>query len=74
MRGVPIAMIIKAAGVFENAGELVASGPHKVDVCLRAGVPILESPLFPCLTPKYFVIPIAVKWWVDVNQVDALVG
>jgi hypothetical protein len=74
MRGVPIAVIIKTASLLQDTGNLYASWPHKLNIGLRGFVPIFEGSLLFALTPENFVISIRIKWWVDINQVDASVG
>lgn len=49
--GVPVAVIIKAAGLFEDAGQLHAARAHEVYVGLGAGVAVFKGAFLPGLTP-----------------------
>ena len=74
MRRVPVAVIVKAAGLLEHAGELDAARAHVVDVGLCAGVAVLEGALLLRLAPEDFVIAVGVERRIDVDQVNALIG
>src|SRR5438552_1846790 len=74
MTGVPVAVVVEAAGVLEDAGELNAAGAHVFDVGLGAGVAVLEGTLFLGLAPEDLVVAVGVEGRVDVDQVDAGVG
>ena len=74
MRGVPVAVVVEAAGLLEDAGELDAAGPHVVDVGLRGGVAVFEGPLLLGLAPEDFVVAVGVERRIDVDQVDAGIG
>lgn len=71
MAGVPVAVVIEGAGFFEDAGEFHAAGAHVVDVGLGAGVAVFKRALFFRLAPKDFIISVAVKRRIDVDQVHA---
>ena len=43
--GVPVAVVVEAAGLLEDAGQFHAARAHEVDVGLRAGVAVLEGAL-----------------------------
>ena len=74
MAGVPIAVEVKAAGLFENARQLDAAGPHELDVSLRGFMPVVKRPLLFRLAPEDFVIPIGIKGRIDVDEIDAGIG
>jgi hypothetical protein len=74
MAGVPVAVIVKAAGLFENARQLDAAGPHELDVGLRGFVPVVKGPLLFRLAPEDLVIPIGIEGRIDVDEVDAGIG
>ena len=69
--GVPVAVIIKAAGFFEDAGELHAARAHVVNVSLGVLVAVGKGTLLPGLAPKDLVIAVGVERRVNVNQVNA---
>lgn len=69
--GVPVAVIIEAAGFLEDAVQLDAAGAHVVDVGLGRFVAVGEAPLLFCLAPEDFVVPVRVEGRVDVDQIDA---
>ena len=74
MRGVPVAVVVEAAGFLEDAGELDAAGTHVIDVGLRRGVAIFEGSLLHGLAPEDFVVAIRVERRVDVDQINAGIG
>ena len=74
MAGVPIAVEVKAAGLFENARQLDAAGPHELDVSLRGFMPVVKGPLLFRLAPENLVIPIGIERRINVDEVDAGVG
>jgi hypothetical protein len=39
---------------------------------LGGAEPVLERPLFPCITPKHFIILVGIERRVDIDQVDAI--
>ena len=67
-------MVVEAAGLFEDAGELHAAGAHVVDVGRRAGVAIFETSFFLRLAPEDFVVAVGIEGWVNVDQIDAGIG
>ena len=69
--GVPIAVIVKAAGLLENTRQLNAAGPHELDVGLRRFMPVIKGPLLFGLAPKYLVIPVGIEGRIDVDEIDA---
>ena len=52
MAGVPVAVVIKAAGLFEDAGHLRATRPHVVNVSLVDSWRSSKPPLLVRLGPK----------------------
>ena len=71
MRGVPVAVVVEAAGLLEHAGQFDAPRAHVVDVSLGALVPVLEGALFLGLASEDFVVAVRVEGWVDVDEIDA---
>src|SRR5258705_11571673 len=49
--GVPVAVVIKAAGLFEDAGELHAARAHVVNVSLGVLVAVFKGTLLLGLAP-----------------------
>ena len=74
MAGVPIAVIVKAAGLIENPRQLDASGAHKFDVGLRGFMAVVKGAFLLRLAPEDLVIPIGVEGRINVDEVDAGVG
>src|SRR5882724_2846593 len=72
--GVPVAVVIKAAGLFEDAGELDAARAHIVNVSLGVLVAVFKGALLPGLAPKDFVVAVGIEGRVNVNEVNAGVG
>ena len=72
--GVPVAVVIKAAGLFEDAGELHAARAHVVNVSLGVLVAVFKGALLLGLAPKDLVVAVGVEGRVNVNQVHAGVG
>ena len=72
--GVPVAVVIKAAGLFEDTGQFHAAGAHEIHVGLGAGVAVVKGALLAGLTPKDLVVPVRIEWRVNVNEVNAGVG
>ena len=68
--GVPVAVIVKAARLFQNAGEFHAARAHELDVCLGGFVAIIEGAFLLGLAPEDFIVAIGVEGRVDVDQVD----
>ena len=58
VRGVPVAMIVERAGVLQDAVQLNATRPHKLDVGLCRGVPVLEGTFFFRLTPEDLIVAV----------------
>jgi len=71
MAGVPVAVIVKAAGFFEYPRQLHATGPHEFDIGLRGFMAVVKRPLFLGLAPKDLVVPVGVEGRIDVDEVDA---
>ena len=69
--GVPVAVVVKASGLLEHAGQFDASRVHVADVGLSGGVTVIEGPLLLVLAPEGLVIAIAVERGIDVDQVHA---
>lgn len=67
-------LIKKAAGLFEDAGQLHAARAHIVNVCLGVFVPVFKGALLLGLTSEHFIIPVGVERRVYVNEVNAGVG
>ena len=72
--GVPVAVVIKAAGLFEDAGELHAARAHVVNVSLGGFVAVFKGALLAGFAPKDFVVAVGVEGRVNVNQINAGVG
>ena len=72
--GVPVAVVIKAAGLFEDAGELHAARAHVVNVGLGVLVAVFKGALFLVLPPKDLVVAVGVERRVNVDQIHAGVG
>ena len=72
--GVPVAVVIKAAGLFEDARQLHAARPHVVNVGLGVLVPVFKGALLLGLAPKDFVVAVGIERRVYVNEVNAGVG
>ena len=51
-------MIVKRAGVLQDAVQFDAAGPHKVDVSLCRGVAVLEGTFFFRLTPEDLIVAV----------------
>ena len=80
MAGVPVAVVIKAAGLFEDAGELHAARAHVVNVSLGVLVAVFKGALLLGLAPKVraglatIVVAVGVEGRVNVNQIHAGIG
>jgi len=72
--GVPVAVVIKAAGLFEDAGELHAARAHVVNVSLGVLVAVFKGALLLGFAPENLVVAVGVEGWVNVNQIHAGVG
>jgi len=72
--GVPVAVVIKAAGLFEDAGELHAARAHVVNVSLGVLVAVFKGALLLGLAPKDLVVAVGVEGRVNVDQIHAGVG
>jgi len=70
----PVAVVVEAAGVLEDAGELHAAGTHVLDVGLRGGVVVFEGSLFLGFAPEDFVVAVGVERRIDVDQINAGIG
>ena len=73
MAGVPVAVIIKAAGRFEDARQLFAARAHVVNVSRGGFVAVVKPPLLARLRPEDFVVAVGIERRVDINQVDAAI-
>jgi len=75
--GVPVAVVIKAAGRFEDAGELHAARAQVVNVGLGVLVAVFKGALLLGLAPKVraglatIVVAVGVEGRVNVNQIHA---
>ena len=67
----PVAVVVEAAGLLEDAGQFDAARAHELDVGLGGLVAILEGALLLRLAPEDFVVAVRVERRVDVDQVDA---
>ena len=67
-------MVIKAAGLFEDAGELHAARAHVVNVGLGVLVAVFKGALLLGLAPEDFVVAVGVERRVNVDQIHAGVG
>ena len=74
MRGVPVAVEIERACIFQDTVQLYAARAHEVDIGLCRCVPVLERAFFLCFSPEYFVIAVRVERRVDINQIDTGIG
>ena len=74
MRGVPVAVVVEAAGLFEHAGQFHAARAHVVDIGAGAVVAVLKCALLLGLASEDFVVAVRVKGRVDVDEIDALRG
>ena len=72
--GVPVAVVVEAAGLFEDAGEFDAAGAHEFDVRLGGLVAVFEGAALFGLSPEDFVVAIGVEGRIDVDEVYAVVG
>ena len=76
----PVAVVIKAAGLFEDAGELHAARAQVVNVSLGVLVAVFKGALLLGLAPEVraglatIVVAVGVEGWVNVNQIHAGVG
>ena len=50
--GVPVAVVVEAAGLLEHAGQFDAARAHEVDVGLRRFVAVLERSASPSSRPR----------------------
>ena len=69
--GVPVAVIVEAAGRFEHPVQLDAARAHELNIGLRGGVPVFEGALLFGLAPEHFIVAIRVERRVDVDEIDA---
>ncbi len=74
MAGVPVAVVIKAAGFFEDAGELHATRAHIVNVSLGVLVAVFKGALLLGLAPEHFVVAVGIEGRVNVDQIHAGIG
>ena len=59
--GVPVAVVVEAAGFFEHPRQLDAARAHVVDVGLRGGVAVLEGAFLLGLAPEDFIVAVRIK-------------
>jgi hypothetical protein len=71
--GVPVAVVIEAAGFLEHAVQFDAARAHVLDVGLGRFVAVFEAALLLRLAPENFVVAIRVERRVDVDQIDAAI-
>jgi len=57
----PVAVVVGAAGLFEDARRFHTARAHEVNVGLRAGVAVLEGPLLLGLAPGGFAVAVGVE-------------
>src|ERR1035438_8099307 len=74
MGGVPVAVVVEAAGLFEDAGQLFATRPHVINVSPGVLVPVFKRTLLLGLAPEDFVVAVGVEGRVNVTEVHAGVG
>ena len=74
MAGVPVAVIIKAAGLFEDARQLFAARAHVVNVSRGGFVAVVKPPLLAGLRPEDFVVAVGIERRVNVFQIHAGIG
>ena len=72
--GVPVAVVVEAAGFLEDAVEVLAAGAHVVDVGAGGFVAVFEGAFFLGLAPEDFVVAVGVEGGIDVDEVHALGG
>ena len=72
--GVPVTVVVKAAGFLEHAMQLDAARPHILDVSLGRFVTVCEAAFLLRLAPKHLVIAVRVERRVDVDQIEARLG
>ncbi len=72
--GVPVAVVIKAAGLFEDAGQFHAARAHVVNVGAGGFVAVFKRALLLGLAPEDLVIAVGIERRVNVNQVNAGIG
>ena len=66
-----LAVVIKAAGLFEDAGELDAARAHVVNVSLGVLAAVFKRALLLGLVPKNCVVAVGVEGRLNVNEVNA---
>ena len=71
MAGVPIAMVIEAARLFEHSCQFDAARAHELDIGLGGFMPVLEGAFLFRLAPEHFIVAVGVEWRIDVDQVHA---
>ena len=71
MAGVPVAVIVEAAGFLQHAVQFDAARAHVVDVGLGRFVTVFEAAFLLRLAPEDFVVAVRVERRVDVDQIDA---
>ena len=71
--GVPVAVIVEAAGFLEHPCEFDAARPHEVDVCLGRFMTVLKRAFLFGLAPEHFVVSIGVERRIDIDQIDTAV-
>ena len=73
MTGVPVAVVVEAASLFQNAVQLDTARAHVIDVGLGRFMSIFKAAFLFRLAPENLVIAVRVERRVDVNQIDARV-
>jgi len=77
--GVPVAVVIKAASLFEDAGQLHAARAHVVNVTPDVLVAVFKGALLlglapDCASQALTVVAVGVEGRVNVNQIHAGIG
>ena len=66
-----LAVVIKAAGLFEDAGQFHATRAHVVNVGAGGFVAVFKGALLLGLAPKDLVVAVGVEGRVNVDEVNA---
>jgi hypothetical protein len=67
-------VVIKAAGLFEDAGELHAARAQVVNVSLGVLVAVFKGALLLGVAPEDYIVAVGVEGRVNVNQIHAGIG
>ena len=73
MAGVPIAVVVKAPGRFQNSRQLHTARAHKINVSGGRGVAIFKRPFLFRLSPEDFIVAVGIEWRVNVDQINTLI-